>query len=103
MRKLVTMALVVAVMMSAPYGLMAKGKGKGIKRSSAHAAETTFGNALGFGWQERARVCTALTADQCRLVVELQTGGADGGGASGAAADSAAASGNGATGASGPR
>lgn len=70
---------------------------------TAVAAETDFGNARGFGWQERARVCVALTPAQCDAVVLLQGAGSDGAGSgAAAAADSGASSsgGNGATGGS---
>lgn len=60
---------------------------------AAFGAETEFGNAKGFGWQERARVCAALTEQQCSDVVALQTGGGDGSGAAGDSGDAGASSG----------
>lgn len=59
---------------------------------AAFAAETDFGNAKGFGWQERARVCVALTEEQCTAVVQLQTGGGDGSGAGASSGDAGAGS-----------
>lgn len=69
---------------------------------AANAAELTQsvnddGSARGFGWQERARVCIALTEAQCKAVVELQSGGGDGagGGAAGDGGSAGAAGGDG--------
>lgn len=67
---------------------------------AAFAAETDFGNAKGFGWQERVRVCVALTEEQCSVVVALQTGGGDGSGAAGTG-DSGSAGSSGSTGGNG--
>ena len=71
----------------------------------ALGADTDFGReGRTFGWMERARVCVALTSEQCTAVVQLQIGGGDGGaGASGegAAATSGDSGATGATGATG--
>ena len=117
MKRLVTMVVMVAFLVGVPYtffpenpnwyrlDMTAKKGGKVVGKRKAHAAETNFGNPKGFGWQERARVCVALTPEQCTAVVQLQLGGGDGSGAAGAAADSgdagATGTGNGASGASG--
>lgn len=67
---------------------------------AAFAAETDFGNAKGFGWQERARVCSGLSEQQCLDVLALQTGGGDGSGA-GAAGDGGSAGSAGSSGGNG--
>ena len=115
-KRLAAMVVAVAFLVCVPYtffpenpnwyrlDMTAKKGGKVVGGKKAHAAETDFGNAKGFGWQERARMCVALTSEQCTRVVELQTGAGDGGAgaASGDAGTGAgAAGGSGGTGGSG--
>lgn len=102
MTKFVAVGLIAVALVAFPYGVVAKGGKKGVKKSSGHAAElmqsvNDDGSARGFGWQERARVCAALTEAQCKAVVELQSGGGDGagGGAAGDGGSAGAAGGDG--------